>query len=192
MFGIGFTELLIILVIALLVVGPERLPALARQLGSFVREIRKMYDQVREQARAEIGPEFDEFERNLREIRSLDPRQQVRDFSRSMLDDLSADAPEIKQALNAPKVNLDQLGRSVLQDELLDQPLSESLRPTAESSPGSAPVKEGGLVAPATPVAANGPAPSPSAPPVTSSSSPADTSAPQTVRHEVESTGHYE
>lgn len=192
MFGIGFTELLIILVIALLVVGPERLPALARQLGSFVREIRKMYDQVREQARAEIGPEFDEFERNLREIRSLDPRQQVRDFSRSMLDDLSADAPEIKQALNAPKVNLDQLGRSVLQDELLDQPLSESLRPTAESSPGSASVKEGGLVAPATPVAANGPAPSPSAPPVTSSSSPADTSAPQTVRHEVESTGHYE
>lgn len=192
MFGIGFTELLIILVIALVVVGPERLPGLARQLGSFVREIRKMYDQVREQARAEIGPEFDEFERNLREIRSLDPRQQVRDFSRSMLDDLSADAPEIKQVLNAPKVNLDQLGRSVLQDELLDQPLSESLRTTAERSPVSASVNGSAPVAPTAPVAANGTAASPSAPPVTSSSSPADTSAPQSVRHEVESTGHYE
>lgn len=191
MFGIGFTELLIILVIALVVVGPERLPGLARQLGHFVREIRKMYDQVREQARAEIGPEFDEFERNLREIRALDPRQQVRDFSRSMLDDLSADAPEIKQVMNAPKLNLDQLGRSVLQDDLLDQPLSESLRSEAEGSRGSPPVN-GSVAAPTAPATANATASSPAAAPATSSTSPAEAAAPRPVRHEVESTGHYE
>lgn len=192
MFGIGFTELLIILVIALLVVGPERLPGLARQLGHFVREIRKMYDQVREQARAEIGPEFDEFERNLREIRALDPRQQVRDFSRSMLDDLSADAPEIKQVMNAPKLNLDQLGRSVLQDDLLDQPLSESLRSEAETSSGSLPVNGSAAATPTSPATANATASSPAAAPATSSTSPAEAAAPRPVRHEVESTGHYE
>lgn len=189
MFGIGFTELLIILVIALLVVGPERLPGMARQLGHFVREIRKMYDQVREQARAEIGPEFDEFERNLREIRSLDPRQQVRDFSRGLMDDLSADAPEIKQVMSAPKLNLDQLGRSVLQDDLLDRPLSESLRSEAESSP-AAPGASSTSAVTSTPI--NGTAASPSASPAASTGSSADVPAPRAVRHEVESTGHYE
>lgn len=135
MFGIGFPELIVIVIIALVVVGPERLPGMARQAGQVVREIRKMYDQVREQARSEIGPDFDEFERNLRELRSLDPRQQVRDFGRSMLNDLSSDAPEIKQALNTPKLSLNQLGRSVLQDDLLDQPLNQSLKPSADSAP---------------------------------------------------------
>lgn len=165
MFGIGFTELLIILVIALVVVGPERLPGLARQAGMFVREIRKMYDQVREQARAELGDDFDEFERNLHELRALDPRQQIRDFSRSVINDLSTDAPEIKQVLDQPKLNLDQLGRSVLQDDLLDRPLSESLRADASAAPE---------------------------PPATPPASPSASAAVRPVTHEAESNGHYE
>jgi sec-independent protein translocase protein TatB len=171
MFGIGFSELIIILIIALVVVGPERLPGLARQAGSFVRQLRQMYNQVREQARAELGPDFDEFERNLHELRALDPRQQVRDFGRSMLNDLSADAPEIKQAMSAPKLNLDQIGRSVLQDDLLDRPLSESLKPSADSAAPSQ-VTANGVAAPP---------PSPDEP----VAAPAATPQPET-------TGHYE
>lgn len=171
MFGIGFSELVIILVIALVVVGPERLPGLARQAGQFVRQLRNMYNQVREQARAELGPDFDEFERNLHELRALDPRQQLRDFGRSMIDDLSTDAPEIKQALNIPKLNLEQLGRNVLQDELLDRPLSQSLKQDVES--------------PSTSVAsANGTA--------AASPRPNDVPPAPSVTHEAETTGHYE
>ncbi len=48
MFGIGTTELLIILVIALIVFGPKRLPELAKQLGKAFRELRKATDEVKE------------------------------------------------------------------------------------------------------------------------------------------------
>jgi Tat protein translocase TatB subunit len=48
MLNIGTPELLVIIVIALLVVGPERLPALARQIGRGLREFRKMQDDVKD------------------------------------------------------------------------------------------------------------------------------------------------
>jgi Tat protein translocase TatB subunit len=49
MFGIGAEELVVIFIIALFVVGPERLPSLARDLGKAVRELRRASDELTEQ-----------------------------------------------------------------------------------------------------------------------------------------------
>ena len=47
MFGIGMTELLVILVIGLLVIGPKKLPELARSLGRGLAEFRRASNEVR-------------------------------------------------------------------------------------------------------------------------------------------------
>jgi len=47
MFGLGFTEILVILTVALLVFGPKRLPEIARTLGKTVAELRRTLDEIK-------------------------------------------------------------------------------------------------------------------------------------------------
>jgi len=48
MFGIGLSELIVIFIVALLVLGPKRLPEVARTLGKLYREIKSTVDEVKE------------------------------------------------------------------------------------------------------------------------------------------------
>ncbi|MEA3404258.1 MAG: Sec-independent protein translocase protein TatB [Pseudomonadota bacterium] len=49
MFDIGFLEILIVLIIALLVIGPERMPEVARKLGSFMGKTKRFIASVKEE-----------------------------------------------------------------------------------------------------------------------------------------------
>jgi Tat protein translocase TatB subunit len=57
MLNIGPQELLLILVIALVVVGPQRLPSLGRSIGKALREIRKAQDDVRRTIQVNLDEE---------------------------------------------------------------------------------------------------------------------------------------
>jgi TatA/E family protein of Tat protein translocase len=57
MFGIGPQELLLILVIALIVVGPRKLPEIGRSLGKGLREVRKAQDEVRKTIQVNLDEE---------------------------------------------------------------------------------------------------------------------------------------
>ncbi len=54
MFGLSFGEILIIAVLALLLLGPERLPEAAKTLGKGLREIRKATEDLKDQVEREI------------------------------------------------------------------------------------------------------------------------------------------
>lgn len=94
MFNIGFAELLLILLIAFVVVGPKDLPKVARALGRFVRYVRNMIEEVkRESGLDEVEKEFKNIERKVDEgFRAVDIRP-----------DLQKTQLQINKELNAIK-----------------------------------------------------------------------------------------
>jgi sec-independent protein translocase protein TatB len=81
-FGIGLPELMVIVVVAILVFGPDRLPEFARQAGRFVRQLRNFAQNARDDIRAELGPEYADFE-----LTDLDPRRAVRKYLQDTWDE---------------------------------------------------------------------------------------------------------
>ncbi|MEO6031406.1 MAG: Sec-independent protein translocase protein TatB, partial [Burkholderiaceae bacterium] len=67
MFDIGFSELLVLAVVALLVLGPERLPRAARFAGLWVRRARAQWYSVKSELESEFAD--DELKRSLQRTR---------------------------------------------------------------------------------------------------------------------------
>ena len=92
-FGLTFEKLLIIGVIAVFVLGPERLPYYASKLGQLVKQLRQMADGAKNRMREEMGPEFDDVDWKKLDPRQYDPRRIIRE---ALLDDSPDPAPVIK------------------------------------------------------------------------------------------------
>jgi sec-independent protein translocase protein TatB len=85
MFGIGVPEMFVIALVAMLLFGPDRLPDLARQAGKFVRTVRQMAENAKDDLGREMGEDFSDIN-----LRDLDPREIVR---KNFLDDFDDDKP---------------------------------------------------------------------------------------------------
>ena len=92
MFNIGFAELLVILLIAFVVVGPKDLPKIARALGRFVRYVRKMIEEVkRESGLDDVEQELKTMERKIDEgVKAVDIRQDLQKTQLSINKELNA------------------------------------------------------------------------------------------------------
>lgn len=79
MFGLTFEKLLLIGVLAVFLLGPERLPYYASQLARFVKSVKKMADGAKDRMREEMGPDFDEVDWKKLDPRQYDPRRIIRE-----------------------------------------------------------------------------------------------------------------
>lgn len=77
--GLSFNKILIILVIAMFIIGPTRLPMYAKKLGEYVRMFKNFASGAKERLRDEMGPEFDQVDWQQLDPRQYDPRRIIRD-----------------------------------------------------------------------------------------------------------------
>lgn len=85
MFDIGFLELVIVAVVGLVVIGPERLPGVARSVGKWVGRTRRFIDQVKSDIDREIKQE--ELRKALEDDAGLDEIKQIINSDRYTIED---------------------------------------------------------------------------------------------------------
>ena len=83
MFDLSLTKIAVLLVLAVVIFGPDQLPKVAAQAGRTLRELRRLADGARRDLSEGLGPEFAEFD-----IADLNPRTFVR---KHLLDEFEAD-----------------------------------------------------------------------------------------------------
>ncbi|MFI8691352.1 Sec-independent protein translocase protein TatB [Stutzerimonas kunmingensis] len=76
MFDIGFTELLLVGLVALMVLGPERLPGAVRTTGLWVGRLKRSFSNIKAEVEREIGA--DEIRRQLHNERILDLEREMK------------------------------------------------------------------------------------------------------------------
>ncbi|WP_309127964.1 twin-arginine translocase TatA/TatE family subunit [Microbacterium sp.] len=88
--GLTFDKLLLIGLVAVLIIGPERLPKAAESFAQFVRRAGEYLRDTKSKMREELGPDIDEVDWRKLDPRQYDPRRIIRD---ALFEEPSFDAP---------------------------------------------------------------------------------------------------
>jgi Tat protein translocase TatB subunit len=114
--NIGVTELLLILLLALLVVGPERLPEMGRRLGKILRDVRQAYENLTR----DLGPELASLQKSTQELReSVEsvrsiPQDMVKSVVKTAeLDDTIAELKTVKDEVGQIGQTLNDAGKAI-------------------------------------------------------------------------------
>ena len=124
MFDIGFSELLVIAVVALVVLGPERLPKAARFAGLWVRRARNQWDSVKQELE--------------RELQAEDIKRQMQDVRQSMQDtenQLRASGEAVRREATQAQQQGDALAQEIRAPAQAELP--PHLRQTGDATPAT-------------------------------------------------------
>jgi sec-independent protein translocase protein TatB len=97
MFDISFMEMLIVAIAALVVIGPERLPKVARQAGQWVTKMRRYVDDVKSDFNRQI---------ELSELRDL--KKDVEEAARSIEGSVGGAMTDMKSSLDSVQQSLEE------------------------------------------------------------------------------------
>lgn len=128
MSGLGVPEVMVLLVAAVILFGPEKLPELARKAARVINYVRNIANNAQNQISSELGPEFKDFD-----IR--DPRGSIQ---RHLLDQVDPILSDVKEEIGDTKRMFSDTGEDLrsIRGELAD--LSGDIRSLSEGSAQSA------------------------------------------------------
>lgn len=98
-FGINGGELLILIVLALLLLGPEKIPEYLRTLREWVHKIRQLAEGAKAQFKEETGTDFDDVDWQKYDPRQYDPRRVIREALSEPIEDLEASLHDAKSTV---------------------------------------------------------------------------------------------
>ncbi len=93
--GLTFEKLLLIGLIAVLLIGPDRLPGYTAQFARLIRSLRDMANGAKDRMREEMGPDYDDVDWKKLDPRQYDPRRIIRE---ALIDEPAAPARQAAAA----------------------------------------------------------------------------------------------
>ena len=90
MFDVGFLEILVVLIIALLVIGPERMPEVARKLGAFMGKTKRFIESVKQEGH--LKETVDELKKSMN---LQEEKQNLQNLEKDLMESMSQPIQEI-------------------------------------------------------------------------------------------------
>ncbi|WP_339481054.1 MULTISPECIES: Sec-independent protein translocase protein TatB [unclassified Pseudomonas] len=132
MFGISFTELLLVGLVALLVLGPERLPGAARTAGLWVGRLKRSFNAIKQEVEREIGA--DDIRRQLHNEHILSLEQEARKIFTPTQQEPTPVQPAVEPTI-APQASVDDTAPVVAEPAKPVEPAPTATTPEAPNDP---------------------------------------------------------
>ncbi|HSB97783.1 MAG TPA: Sec-independent protein translocase protein TatB [Spongiibacteraceae bacterium] len=139
MFDVSFSELVLILIVGLVVFGPEKLPEVVRTAGLWLSKLRRSFNHIRSEIEREVG--MDELKRDIHNQGIMDSLKEVHNDLRKTQQDLSQLPRDVQNSLQS---NID-TGHSTVPMEPFPQAATQptptpALTNTTHAEPTHAPL----------------------------------------------------
>ena len=137
MFDIGFSEILVIAVVALIVIGPERLPGVARTLGHLFSRMQRYVNDVKADIQREM--ELDELKKLRKDVE--DSARSIEEAARSFETSIDKEVNAAQEELRALETLANPTTAPVAEQPAAPVPNALPTQSQTDSSPSAAPAK---------------------------------------------------
>ena len=127
MFDIGFSELIVISIVTLVVVGPERMPRVARTAGLLLGRVQRYVNGVKADISREI--QLDELKRLQSEM-----QESARNFEQSMNQEIKAIEANVQESVDSVESSIQQIAESVNDTPASSETTETAVAALAETS----------------------------------------------------------
>lgn len=136
--NVGWGEVLVLLIVALFLIGPERLPGLIKEVRAMLLAVRNAISQAKEQIDGELGEDFREFSKPLQELNSVRQMGAKGFITKTLLDDDDSFLTSFNETKQDVKDTVDTVRKPNLRESLKADRTKKSAQPQPSLASGSA------------------------------------------------------